>query len=178
MLVLGWMTAQVLLKLASKLFAAQNPLQFTSSPGTQNTKENTRLPYHHKKTLSTSSTDSSHNSNGGVSLLDTDIEEFNRSILGKTYDSMNKEANSSVPNVPPPKPFKMLRGPGEEPEKGMSWHSTQMNGGYPKRESKAGIPDQWIPAWGSPFWRDYVNRLRVFQAGEGFYVLKDYGGDD
>lgn len=205
------MTAQVLLKSAYKLYVTQPPSQPTNSSATQNTKENTRLPYRHKTNLSSSSTCSSQSTNGGVSLLDTDLEEFNESIMGKTYDDMDKEAHSSaqVTNmeahssvqiinkeaqgsaqiihheahsyaqiVPPPKPFKKLRGPGEAPEKGMSWASTQMNGGYSKRESKPDAPDQWIPTWDSSFWRDYLNRLRVFQAEESFYVLKDYGGDE
>lgn len=71
-----------------------------------------------------------------------------------------------------------LRGPDEEVELGMGYHMGEINGGRPKRISTPGQPDQWIPDWDSSFWKDYVNKLRVFQAEEAFYVLRDMGGDD
>lgn len=154
------MTAQVLIKRAAKMKADQ---AFNG-----NTKENKRKPMYIPPSPA-SSIDSS--TDGGVSLLDLDNDAFDW-LMGH-HRRLSEEACAEVRKTK----RTYLLGPGEEHEQysqpGFSW---EPNHGRSRSPDRPGQSKQWIPDFDEPFWNDYVNKLRVFQAEEGFYELKDHYG--
>lgn len=154
----SWMTAQVLIKLAAKLRADQEFVEIKK-------RNPPKRPVYIPNSPASSIDNDSSTDNGGVSLLDLDNDDFE--LLMGHHRSLCGKARVDLPK---PKHIK-LRGPGEEPEK--MGVSMLLNNGRPPKVDLPGQPKQWIPAWVSPFWNDYVNKLRVFQAEEGFYELKE-----
>lgn len=166
------MTAQVLVKLAAKLEAAQNAARESALKPKENGKSKTTT--YRSYSPSHSSDDSS--DNGGVSLLDLDNEEFDQLMTIRQENEkarIRALAKLAAKSTPKQNKRPKLMGPGEEVELGMDYHMIELNGGRIKRTLDATQPGQWIPDWDSPFWKDYVNKLRVFQAEEGHYVLQD-----
>lgn len=177
------MTAKLLIKLAGKLsLAAQKPVPDTKENGA--VKEFRTPPKRIANAASVNwspaSSSSSGNSHGGVSLLDMDNDEFDLMLAGErgrrdSDNSKNFRNGEPVLQAQVQTPAVKLRVPGETPEVGMYHHHTAMvRGGHSKKvvNSPPGMPEQWIPEWKDPFWKEYINRLRIFQAEEGFYVLR------
>jgi poly(A)-specific ribonuclease len=160
-IVLGWMTAELFVKLAAKLYA-------------QRVADGELLAPTEPKAKSSKSGSDPTDSEGGVSLY----PPYNRlgSLLIHEKGDVNAtsvtDTNSSFADEHPP-----------------AWHAAKLNGSAkpyskniymvledfakPNGEKNESDIKQWIPAFGKPFWEVYTNKLRVNAAESGVCDLAE-----